>query len=157
MKTTLGLVAALLVAVTAYGQTAHARSAAPPQQPGMTTQTQPSGATSQTQTRQTPKAPSVGMTGGQAAVQAAPGQLPNGSYQTSCKDVRIDGQTLIGFCQKPDGTWQTSALKASQCAGDIQNVNGRLTCGAGTGYGASSPPASATTRSTPSTPVQRGY
>jgi hypothetical protein len=51
------------------------------------------------------------------------------------------GQTLIAFCQKPDGTWQTSAIgPVSQCTGDIQNVNGQLTCNE-TGVGSSTPPA----------------
>jgi hypothetical protein len=68
-------------------------------------------------------------------------QAPQGSCRTSCNDVRMQGQTLIAFCQKPDGTWQTSAIgPASQCAGDIQNVNGHLTCNE-SGVGSSTPPA----------------
>jgi hypothetical protein len=76
-------------------------------------------------------------------------QLPQGSYASSCKDARMDGQTLIAFCQKPDGTGQTSALRTQQCTGDIQDVNGNLTCGAANQYSASTPPTSPA--------PQRGY
>jgi CVNH domain len=103
------------------------------------TQTQPSSMTTQ--------APPSGM-----AIQPRPysgstqtqGQLPQGSYASSCKDARMDGQTLIAFCQKPDGTWQTSALRTQQCTGDIQDVNGNLICGAANQYSASTLPASPT-------------
>jgi hypothetical protein len=61
----------------------------------------------------------------------------------------MDGQTLIAFCQKPDGTGQTSALRTQQCTGDIQDVNGNLTCGAANQYSASTPPTSPA--------PQRGY
>jgi hypothetical protein len=68
-------------------------------------------------------------------------EAPQGSYRSSCNDVRMQGQTLIAFCQKPDGTWQTSAIgPANQCAGDIQNVGGQLTCNE-SGVGSSTPPA----------------
>jgi hypothetical protein len=58
----------------------------------------------------------------------------------------MDGQTLIASCQKPDGTWQTSALTTGQCTGDIQDVNGNLTCGAENRYSSSTQPASPTPR-----------
>jgi hypothetical protein len=44
------------------------------------------------------------------------------------------GQTLTASCQKRNGTWHTSALRTSQCTGDIRDVNGNLTCGAATRY-----------------------
>jgi len=60
--------------------------------------------------------------------------------------------TVIAFCPKGDGTWQTSAIgPVSQCVGDIQNVNGRLTCNE-TGMGSSTPPAQAQPA-----PAQRRY
>jgi hypothetical protein len=147
--------AAFLLASTAYVLPAHAQPAPP------SAQTQPYGATSQTQpysgmgqlqtqpyqattygaTNQVQPQPYTGM--GQTQTQpyqgttqtqpsGMAGQLPQGSYASSCKDARMDGQTLIAFCHKPDGTWQTAALRTSQCAGDIQNVNGNLTCGTAT-------------------------
>ena len=60
----------------------------------------------------------------------------------------MDGQTLIASCQESDGTWQTSALRTGECTGDVQNINGDLTCvaGMGTGYGSSTPPANPTPR-----------
>jgi hypothetical protein len=80
----------------------------------------------------------------------AQGQLPQGSFRSSCNDARMAGQTLIAFCQKSDGTWQTSAIgPANQCVGDIQNVNGQLSCNE-TGYGSSSQPAQP--RPTPAQP-----
>jgi hypothetical protein len=108
------------------------------------TQTQPSGMTTQ--------APPSGMANQPRAYSASTqtqGQLPQGSYASSCKDARMDGQTLIAFCRKPDGTWQTSALRTQQCTGDIQDVNGNLTCGAANQYSVSTPPTSPA--------PQRGY
>ena len=141
MKTALAVSAALLLAGTAYVLPAHAQTA--PQTPGAAPQTQmqtptsgsaaygtqPSGRTAPMQTQST------------ATQMGTPGEQPQGSFRSSCNDVRMQGQTLIAFCPKPDGTWQTSAIgPVSQCVGDIQNVNGQLTCNE-TGIGSSTPPA----------------
>ena len=140
MRTALAVSAALLLAGSAY-MPAHAQMTpqAPAAAPKAQTQTQPwmagqtqSGTMTPTQTQ------SYGATGGQMGTET---EAPQGSYRSSCNDVRMQGQTLIAFCRNPDGTWQTSAIgPASQCAGDVQNVSGQLTCNE-SGVGSSTPPA----------------
>ena len=157
MRTALAASAALLLAGTGFVHPADAQMApqtpaatpqAQTQQSGTMGQTQPSGTAAQSQSwtagqnrpGATPptQSPSLRATGGQMGTA---GQAPQGAYRTSCNDARMQGQTLIAFCRKPDGTWQTSAIgPVSQCLGDIQNVNGQLTCSE-TGVGSSTPPA----------------
>jgi hypothetical protein len=159
MKTTLGTVAAaFLLAGAAYVMPAHAQNAAQPQPDGTSAapaQTQPYGTTGWGQTEPgTVSQPGGATTPAQtygarstaqpySASNQMQSQLPQGAYLSSCKDARMDGQTLIAFCEKSDRTWQTSALRTNLCpsGGDIQNVNGDLTCGAGIGVGSSTPPA----------------
>jgi hypothetical protein len=125
MKTTLGVFAALLLASTAYLQPVNAQMRS-----GASDEMSPS--------RAAPQQPSFGSTGAEPGMQA---QLPQGSFRDSCNDLRMEGQTLIAFCPKGDGTWQTTAMgPVSQCIGDIQNVNGELRCNNETGYGSSTPP-----------------
>jgi hypothetical protein len=122
MRTTLAVSAALLFAGAAY-LPAHAQS------------------TSQGSAARTPVQGSS-YSGMQTPLQTQ-SQMPQGSFQSTCRDARMTGQTLIAFCRKDDGTWQTSAIgPADQCAGDLQNVNGQLTCNE-TGYGSSNPPTGA--------------
>jgi hypothetical protein len=76
-------------------------------------------------------------------------QPPQGSFRSNCNDLRMQSDTLIAFCKKPDGTWQTSAIgPVNQCAGDIQNVNGQLTCNEA-GVGSSTAPARPSTAAPP--------
>lgn len=129
MKTTLAVFAALLLAGGAYVQPAHAQTVA-------------QGSNAMTRTQKALQGSPYGSMGAQPGAQA---QL-EGSFRNSCNDIRMEGQTLIAFCQKGDGTWQTTAIgPVNQCAGDIQNVNGELSCNSGTetGYGSSTPPTSA--------------
>lgn len=157
MRTALAVSAALLLAGTAYVQPAHAQmaqqtpgavpqaqtqsygSTIPSNQPtGTATQTQPWTAGQTRSSTTTPMQTQSTTTAGQLGAQ---GQLPQGSFRSSCNDVRMQNDTLIAFCRKPDGTWQTSAIgPVNQCFGDIQNVNGQLTCNE-TGVGSSTPPA----------------
>jgi len=52
-----------------------------------------------------------------------------GSYQSSCTNVYMNGQTLTASCTSPNGQRITSSINAAQCrGGDIANVNGRLAC-----------------------------
>jgi hypothetical protein len=156
MKTAFAVSAAVLLAGTAYVLPAHAQTAPQTQwgapqtqsqsyrsgahtQPYAPGQTQP-GASGQTQSGTTApsQTQSFGATANQTSTQA---QAPQGSYRSSCNDVRMQNGTLIAFCPKPDGTWQTSAIgPVNQCVGDIQNVNGRLTCNEA-GTSSSTPPA----------------
>jgi hypothetical protein len=55
--------------------------------------------------------------------------LPGGSYQQSCSDVGLNGNTLVATCRTAKGRTQRSSLaNVDRCAGDIGNNNGRLNC-----------------------------
>ena len=61
--------------------------------------------------------------------QTVQGTLPQGSYRTKCKQVRMLQDTLTAFCPRGDGTWQTTQLvNASSCPGGVQNAGGDLVC-----------------------------
>lgn len=54
---------------------------------------------------------------------------PPGSYQQSCRDLRMRGDRLEGQCQRTDGGWNHTSLRAvERCIGDIDNIDGQLTC-----------------------------
>lgn len=58
------------------------------------------------------------------------GGAPNGSYVRTCTNIRMDGYTLRATCQRRNGTWRYASLEdADDCERDIQNWDGRLTCG----------------------------
>jgi hypothetical protein len=159
MKVTLAAAgAAFLLAGAAYVLPANAQPAPPSGQTqpySATSPTQPNTGMGQTQTQpyqgttQTQPSGMANQTRPDNASTQPQGQLPQGSYASSCKDARMVGQRLIASCQKPNGTWHTSALRTSQCTGDIWDVNGNLTCGAATRHGTSTRSASPTS--------QRGY
>ena len=57
---------------------------------------------------------------------------PQGSYRTSCTDVRVEDRTLTAVCRIADGREQTTSLTdVNRCVGDIGNDNGALTCSHG--------------------------
>jgi hypothetical protein len=57
---------------------------------------------------------------------------PPGSYQQSCRDIRMQGWTLAAVCRRADGRGeQVSALNVARCVGDIGNNNGQLICNGG--------------------------
>jgi hypothetical protein len=59
------------------------------------------------------------------------GILPPGSYIASCKDVRLQGNTLRASCNDGQGHWRNSSLRdAAKCSGDIANHGGMLRCDA---------------------------
>jgi hypothetical protein len=75
------------------------------------------------------------------AGQYAQNQIPPGSYQSSCTNARMLGGSLIAFCRKPDGTWQTAGVKqVNQCRGEIRNVSGTLNCNRATTMAATTTP-----------------
>lgn len=64
-----------------------------------------------------------------AAMSGAAQDIPPGSYQQTCRDVRIRGNTLNARCQTSAGGWtRTSLYGADQCVGDVTNIEGQLTC-----------------------------
>ena len=57
---------------------------------------------------------------------------PAGSYQQTCRNVRMDGDTLYGSCRDIHGKYQDSSLtQVSGCVGGIFNENGALHCSYG--------------------------
>ena len=57
---------------------------------------------------------------------------PQGSYRTSCTDVRVEDRTLTAVCRIADGREQrTSLTDVNRCVGDIGNDNGALSCNHG--------------------------
>jgi hypothetical protein len=57
--------------------------------------------------------------------------LPPGSYIATCKDVRLQGTTLIASCNDGKDHWLNASLRdAHRCSGDIANQNGALRCAA---------------------------
>lgn len=60
---------------------------------------------------------------------------PSGSYQRTCRDIRVNGDTLIASCQDNRGRWNYSSVRYRDCRGDIGNSDGRLMCSWGGGGG----------------------
>ncbi|MBV8689673.1 MAG: CVNH domain-containing protein [Candidatus Eremiobacteraeota bacterium] len=57
------------------------------------------------------------------------GTPPSGSYQQSCSNARLRGNTLTATCVDSYGTQVRSSINVSRCTNrDIANVNGRLSC-----------------------------
>jgi hypothetical protein len=55
--------------------------------------------------------------------------LPPGSYIATCKDVRLQGTTLLASCNDGKDHWLNASLRdAHKCSGDIANQNGALRC-----------------------------
>jgi len=54
---------------------------------------------------------------------------PSGSYQSTCKNIRVDGKQLKAKCQKRNGSWNNTSINYKNCNKDIKNDNGKLTCG----------------------------
>jgi hypothetical protein len=70
---------------------------------------------------------------GSIFVQPADAQsTPQGSYSSSCTEVRVEDRTLTAVCHIADGREQrTSLTDVNRCVGDIGNDNGALTCSHG--------------------------
>ena len=56
---------------------------------------------------------------------------PAGSYENSCKNIRVQDKKLKAQCEKRNGKWNNSSLNFKNCKGDISNDNGELTCDKG--------------------------
>ncbi len=55
--------------------------------------------------------------------------LPGGSYQQSCGNIGLNGNTLVATCRTMKGRMQrTSLANVDRCVGDIGNNNGQLNC-----------------------------
>jgi len=59
---------------------------------------------------------------------------PGGSYQSSCKNIKVRGDSLFARCKNNKNHWvDTSLADYDRCRGDISNTGGQLTCGGGQG------------------------
>ncbi|MFO1056993.1 MAG: CVNH domain-containing protein [Dongiaceae bacterium] len=57
------------------------------------------------------------------------GQMPGGSWQQTCRNSYVQGNTLYASCQRRDGGWRDSSLNYRQCNNNkVANDNGRLIC-----------------------------
>jgi CVNH domain len=55
--------------------------------------------------------------------------LPPGSYISTCKDVRMQGTTLLASCNNGKELFVNAELRdAHKCSGDITNHEGKLQC-----------------------------
>jgi CVNH domain len=74
---------------------------------------------------------------GGTAKPAAAQQAPPGSYQQTCRNIGVRGNTLYADCQDTNRNWQAAQLRDfDRCNGEIQNLNGSLQCtGNGNGRG----------------------
>ncbi len=79
-----------------------------------------------------------------AIISASPAHaqgVPQGSYQRSCYNVGMQGDTLVAVCRRVDGRDQRTSLAAvSRCVGDIANRNGQLQCTYGQAREPADPP-----------------
>lgn len=53
--------------------------------------------------------------------------LPYGSYQHSCRGVRVDGGRLLAECRTRSGAWSGTAI-GLPCSRDLANIDGVLRC-----------------------------
>jgi hypothetical protein len=53
---------------------------------------------------------------------------PPGSYQQTCRDIQVSGDTLQALCRTRDGRWVWSSLAAPDTCTEIANIDGQLTC-----------------------------
>src|SRR5579864_4348588 len=68
------------------------------------------------------------------SAQAQAQGMPQGSYLQSCRDIGIQGDTLVAACRTVDGRMQRTALATvNRSVGDIGNNNGNLQCNYGGG------------------------
>src|SRR5947209_16698047 len=66
---------------------------------------------------------------------------PRGSYQSSCKNIKVRGDVLYARCKNTNNHWVDSSLNDyGRCGGDISNTNGQLSCGGQGGSYGSVPP-----------------
>jgi hypothetical protein len=59
---------------------------------------------------------------------AASAQPVHGSFERTCRNIRIAGPALTADCRDASGHFRTSSVAYDQCRGDIANNNGLLFC-----------------------------
>lgn len=63
------------------------------------------------------------------------GELPDGSWRSSCRNARVVGSILYAQCRNRYGEWRNTSLDLRNCERDVRNVDGRLVCGGAGGFG----------------------
>lgn len=59
---------------------------------------------------------------------------PPGSYQQTCTNIVLNGETLTASCTRFDGSKNNTELPfATSCVGNVSNVDGNLVCTGATG------------------------
>jgi len=59
---------------------------------------------------------------------------PDGSYQATCTNITLNGETLTASCTRFDGSKNNTELPfATSCVGNVSNVDGNLVCTGATG------------------------
>ena len=62
------------------------------------------------------------------ATLAASAQPVRGSFERTCRNIRVSGPSLTADCRDASGRYRTSSVAYDQCRGDIANNNGLLFC-----------------------------
>jgi hypothetical protein len=61
---------------------------------------------------------------------------PRGSWDDSCRNAEVRGNTLTASCRGRDGGWRRTSIRYAQCPGNrVRNDDGRLVCEGGGGGG----------------------
>ena len=60
--------------------------------------------------------------------------LPQGSWRESCRNGRVQGDTLLAECKNRHGDWVQAWLSLKRCRRQVGNEDGRLVCGGGRTY-----------------------
>ncbi len=68
------------------------------------------------------------------------GAVPAGSYQQSCKDIKLkdrdgDSARLQAKCVDNSGEWRKTSFELDRCWGDLANIDGELICVADRSHG----------------------
>ncbi len=62
-------------------------------------------------------------------------RVPDGDWQTTCRDITVQGGQLTARCLDRRGGLQVSSIRYRECRRDIVNWDGRLSCGRPDGPG----------------------
>ena len=62
------------------------------------------------------------------ATVSASAQPVHGSFERTCRNIRVSGPALTADCRDASGHYRTSSVSYDQCRGDIANNNGLLFC-----------------------------
>ena len=66
-------------------------------------------------------------------VSGSAGAIPYGTYQQSCKDIKLKGRDsdsarVQARCLDSKGEWRKTSFELDRCWGDLANIDGELVC-----------------------------